>query len=85
MRNAMTWLGSFGLDFRLALRLLGRYPLLTIVGGAAMAFGLAASVTGLDVRAQMTNPGLPLDEGERIVGLRNWDIRSPATGSGPAG
>ena len=49
MRDAMIWLGSFGLDFKLALRLLARYPLLTIVGGAAMAFGLAASVTGFEV------------------------------------
>ena len=80
MRDAMIWLGSFGLDFKLALRLLARYPLLTIVGGAAMAFGLAASVTGFEVRAQLTNPRLPLEAGDRIVGLRNWDIRRDRLG-----
>ncbi len=81
MRTAMTWLGSFVLDFRLALRLLGRYPLLTIVGGVAMALGLAAGVAGLEVRTQMVDPRLPLDEGHRIVGLRNWDIRRDRPGS----
>ncbi|HEY7191817.1 MAG TPA: ABC transporter permease [Vicinamibacterales bacterium] len=62
------------LYFKLALRMLIKYPLLTIVGGAGMAFGLAAGVAGFDVRTKMIDPTLPLDEGTRIVGLRNWDV-----------
>jgi putative ABC transport system permease protein len=61
------------LDFRLALRMLARYPLLTIVSTLGMAFGLAVGVVGFEVRSQLVNPRLPLDDGERIVGLRNWD------------
>ena len=68
-------LGSYLLDFRLALRMLVRYPLLTIVGGVGMAFGIAAGITGFEVRTKFTNPTLPLDEGHSIVGLRNWDVR----------
>jgi len=72
--------GGFGygghvlLDFKLALRMLVKYPLLTIVGGVGMAFGLAAGVAGFEIRTKMTDPSLPLDEGTRIVGLRNWDV-----------
>ena len=69
-------LDSLVLDFRLALRMLAKYPLLTIVGGAGMTFGLAAAIAGLAVRAQIVDPELPLDESDRIVGLRNQDIRS---------
>jgi len=70
-----SWLDNLRLDVKLALRMLARYPLLTIVGGAGMAFGLAAGIGGFEVRSQMVNPRLPLDDGDRIVGLRNWDVR----------
>ena len=65
--------GGFLLDFKLALRMLVKYPLLTIVGGAGMAFGLAAGVAGFEIRTKMIDPTLPLDKGQRIVGLRSWD------------
>jgi predicted permease len=79
-RGIGTWLGGFSLDLRLALRMLARYPLLTIVGGAGMAFGLAAGVAGFEIRRQMVDPTLPLDDGRRIVGLRNWDVRGDRPG-----
>ena len=52
-----SWLDGLQLDFKLALRMLVRYPLLTIVGGAGMAFGLAAGIGGYEIRAQMVDPG----------------------------
>ena len=67
--------GGFLLDFKLALRMLVKHPLLTIVGGVGMAVGLAAGVAGFEIRTQMIDPTLPLDEGQRIVGLRDWDVR----------
>ena len=42
-----SWLDGLRLDVKLALRMLVRYPLLTIVGGAGMAFGLAAGIGGI--------------------------------------
>ncbi len=71
--RGLAWLGGFALDVKLAARLLARYPWLTVVSCAAMAFGIAAGVAGFEVRTQLVNPSLPLDEGSLIVGLRNWD------------
>ena len=71
--RGFAWLGGLALDARLAARLLVRYPWLTVVGGAAMAFGIAAGVAGFEARAQLVDPSLPLDESSQIVGLRNWD------------
>jgi predicted permease len=71
--RGLAWIGGFALDLKLAARLLARYPWLTVVGGVAMAFGIAAGVTGFEVRTQLVDPSLPLDEGSQIVGLRNWD------------
>jgi predicted permease len=62
------------LDLKLAVRLLIKYPWLTIVGCAAMAFGIAAGVGGFELRTQLVSPVLPLPDGSRIVGIRNWDV-----------
>jgi putative ABC transport system permease protein len=71
--RGLAWLDGFTLDLKLAARLLARYPWLTLVGGTAIAFGIAAGVGTFEIRTQIINPTLPLDEGSRIVGLRNWD------------
>ena len=66
---AFSWL-----DVRLAFRMLRRYPGLTVVGGLAMAFGIAAGVVGFEVLTQLASPRLTLDEGDRIVGLQHWVV-----------
>ena len=71
---------SLLLDIKLALRMLVKYPLLTIVGSIGIAFGIAAGVGGFEMRSQFINPTLPLDEGQRIVGVRNWDTRADRAG-----
>jgi putative ABC transport system permease protein len=71
--RGLAWLGGLTLDLKLGARMLARYPALTLVGGAAMAFGIAVGVVGFEVRTQFIDPSIPLDEGSRIVGLRIWD------------
>jgi putative ABC transport system permease protein len=61
------------LDFKLGFRMLARYPGLTIVGGLAMAFAIWMGAATFELVSQAMYPTLPLDEGDRIVGLRNWD------------
>jgi putative ABC transport system permease protein len=70
-----SWLGGFALDFRLAARMLVRYPLLTIVSTVGMAAGVAAGVAGFEIRTQAIDPRLPLDDGHRIAGIRHRDLR----------
>jgi predicted permease len=66
------WLRGLSLDVKLAVRLLARYPVLTLVGGVAMAFGIAAGVGAFAFRMLLVDPVIPLDEGSRIVGVRYW-------------
>ena len=61
------------LDFKLGFRMLARYPGLTLVGGLAMAFAIWAGSATFELVTQVISPTIPLDEGDRIVGLRNWD------------
>jgi predicted permease len=63
------------LDFKLGLRLLVRYPGLTVVGGLAMAFAIAVGAGAFEVVRQYVDPVLPLPDGDRIVALHNLDTR----------
>jgi predicted permease len=72
--RGLDWLAGTRLDFVLGLRMLFKYPALTIVGGLGIAVGIAVSVGFFAFLRANTNPPLPLDEGERIVALENRDV-----------
>lgn len=66
--------GGFSLDAKLGLRMLRRYPGLSLVGGLAMAFAIfVGAVTFEFIRQTWPSPQLPLPGGERVIGLRFWD------------
>lgn len=57
------------LDVRLGLRLLVKHRGLTIVGSLAMAFAIWTGAIGFEFFTQMVPPKLPLEGGDRIVGI----------------
>jgi putative ABC transport system permease protein len=61
------------LDLRLGARMLARYPGLTLVGGMAMAMGIAIGLVVFTFVAAHLFPTIPLDEGDRIVTVRLMD------------
>jgi putative ABC transport system permease protein len=68
LRFGVTWL-----DFKLALRMLVRYPGLTAIGVVGMAVGIAIAAGAFGILYTFIDPALPLDEGDRIVVIQNWD------------
>lgn len=62
------------LDFKLGVRMLVKHSGVTIVGGLAMVIGIGLGAGYLEVVNDFIHPSLPFDEGERIVGLQNWDV-----------
>ena len=68
------WFGSWWLDVKLGLRMLVKYPGLTLVGGLAMAFAICVGIVIFEVAMLVVAPTLPLPAGERIVQIRNWDV-----------
>jgi predicted permease len=62
------------IDLRLGLRMLVKYPGLTLVGGLGMAVVIAFSTTFVAVTTALLS-GLPLDEGDRIVSIEYIDTR----------
>lgn len=66
--------GSLLLDFKLGLRMLAKYPALTIVGGLGMAVSIGVSVGFFAFMRAHIYPTLPLDEGNRIIAIENRDV-----------
>jgi putative ABC transport system permease protein len=68
------WMKMSWLDFKLGMRMLVRYPGLTVVGGLAMAFAIWIGAGAFEVIRQTAYPVLPLDEGDRVVGIVTQDV-----------
>lgn len=62
------------LDFKVGLRMLARYPGLTIVGVMAIAVAMALGTIYFEAINKWRNPRVPLPEGDRVVTIRNYDV-----------
>ena len=77
--RGLRWFDAFRiswLDVKLGARMVYRYPGLTVVGAFAMGVAIAIGATVLSVITLLKDPRLPLDEGERIVGIQAWSTKS---------
>lgn len=64
-----SWLGC-----KLGARMLVKYPGLSLVGGIGMAVAIAFGAGAFAFFHAYTYATLPLDEGDRIVALENWNL-----------
>jgi putative ABC transport system permease protein len=69
------WLNVSWLDFKLGLRMLLKYPGLTLVGGLGLATAIAIGAGFSSYMAVLLDTTLPLPVGDRLVSLQNWDVR----------
>ena len=70
LRIAVYWL-----DVKLAVRMLGKQPTLTGVAMIALGLGIPASLTPIHSINAMMAP-LPFEDGERLFGIRHWDVET---------
>jgi putative ABC transport system permease protein len=66
--TAVSWL-----DWKLAARLLLKYPALTIIGGLSLAGAIAIGAVGIEVADELLYKRLPFDQGSRVVRLDTHD------------
>ncbi|HSW30363.1 MAG TPA: ABC transporter permease [Longimicrobiales bacterium] len=77
LRDALSLSGtSIGLDLKLGLRMLVKYPMLTLIGGIAITVATAIGVGASEFVRDMVTPELPLEEGDRIVRLYHNDTEA---------
>src|SRR5262245_39329543 len=68
------WLENSRLDLKLGVRMLVKYPGLSIIGGAGLAVGVAIAAAFFAMMYSLIYATLPIEDGDRIVALENWDI-----------
>jgi predicted permease len=61
------------LELRLAVRMLVRYPVLTVIGTVSLAFAIAIGAAVFAFISMILWPTLPLPEGDRVVSVRLHD------------
>jgi putative ABC transport system permease protein len=66
--------GISWLDIKLGIRMLAKYPGLALVGGLGMAVAIAIGAGSFAFFYSAMYPDIPLDDGDRIVALENWDV-----------
>jgi putative ABC transport system permease protein len=62
------------LDIKLGARMLVKYPGLTLVAVFALSLAIAGGAAYLEFLNDMTRPTLPGSDGDRVVGIYNWDV-----------
>jgi len=68
------WLDNSRIDLKLGARMLAKYPGLSLIGGAGLAVGVAIGAGFFAFLYSFLYATLPVEGGERIVALENWDI-----------
>ena len=63
------------LDIKLGTRMLRKQPMLTAVALLALGIGIPLTLMPAHALVSITAP-LPLDEGERLAGIRTWDLET---------
>ena len=61
------------LDFKVGVRMLARYPGLTLVGTVAIAMAIALGSIYFEAVNKWQNPRLPIADAGRVVSIRSWD------------
>ena len=74
--NRFSWASGISLDLKLGLRMLVKYPGLTVIGGLAMAFGIWFGAVTFQMFDVITSTKLPLPDGDRIVKIQNLDLKT---------
>lgn len=68
-------------DYRLGLRMLLKYPGLTVAGGLALTIAIGIGAGWHDISGKLMSPAIPLPEGDRIVRIETRNILTSAAES----
>src|SRR5690606_34072304 len=66
---------------KVGLRMLARYPGITLVGTVAIAVAIALGTVYFEAVNKWRNPELPIENGDRVISIRNWDASAVAVES----
>jgi putative ABC transport system permease protein len=62
------------LDLKVGLRMLARYPGITLVGTMAIAVAIALGTVYFEAVNKWLDPRLPIPDGDRVVSIQTWNV-----------
>lgn len=69
----LRWASGLSLDLKLGFRMLIKYPGMTLVGCLALSVAIGGGATYLEFLNDLYRSKLPMDGGDRMVMIQNWD------------
>jgi predicted permease len=72
--RSFRWIDNSRTDFKLGARMLVKYPGLSLVGGIGLSAAIAMSAGFFAFFYAYIYAPLPLEEGDRIVAVENWNV-----------
>jgi putative ABC transport system permease protein len=67
--RGLAWLSGLSLDLKLGVRMLLKFPMLTVAGGLALGIAIGIGAGWYDLIGKLMAPTIPLPEGDRIVSI----------------
>ncbi len=74
--RGLAWLSGLRLDLKLGVRMLLKFPVLTLASVLALAAAVALAASWFQFMSNMALPRIPLADADRIVTLRNLNLAS---------
>src|SRR5690349_13391065 len=74
--RTLGWAGGVSLDVKLGVRMLRKYPGLTLVATLALAVAIALGSLYFEALNKWQNPRLPIADPDRVVSIRLWDVKA---------
>ncbi len=74
--RGLAWLSGLSLDLKLGLRMLVKYPVLTVASVLTLAIAVGMAASWFEFATNLVHPRLPLPDGDRIVSVVNRDLES---------
>lgn len=66
------WLTGWPMDMKLGVRMLVKSPGLTVIALVALAVAITAGAAYMEFTQDLLNPKLPIEGGDRVVGIQVW-------------
>jgi predicted permease len=76
--RGLAWFSGLRLDLKLGLRMLLKYPVLTLASVVALMIAVALATSWFEFMSDLASPRVPLEEARRLVEVENRDLAGGA-------
>src|SRR4030095_7739252 len=72
--RTLAWLTGWSIDLKLGVRMMRKWPGLTVIAVIALAVAIGAGATYFDFINNLIRPNVSFPGADRLVGILNWSV-----------